>query len=65
MVEMNPKMTEFLAHDRIADLRREAIGQQMLARAACDTTTHRAGPRVESTPRRSFLWRLVHRAAAV
>jgi hypothetical protein len=64
MVVMNPKMTEFLAQDRIADLRREAIGQQMVRRTARDTTL-RVAPRVESTPQRSFLWRLVHRVAAV
>jgi len=31
---MNPKMTEGLAQDRIAALRNEALGQQILARAA-------------------------------
>jgi hypothetical protein len=65
MDEMNHKATEFLAHDRIAGLRSEAIGQQMLQRAAQDASTGSVAPRAQTAPRRSFVWRLVHRAIAV
>ena len=63
MDEMNPKMTEFLAQDRIAGLRSEAIGQQLLRQAAHDTRP--VATRAETAPRRTLIWRLVRRATAV
>jgi hypothetical protein len=62
---MDHRATEFLAHDRIAGLRSEAIGQQMLQRSAQDASTDPVAMRVETAPRRSLVWRLVRRATAV
>jgi len=65
MDEMNPKMMEFLAQDRIAELRSEAIGHQVLQRAATAESTSHPRSHVETTRATSLVWRLVHRAMAI
>jgi hypothetical protein len=66
MDEMNPKMTEFLAQDRIAGLHSEAVGHHVLKRAAATSvSTTPVAPRAARTPASSFVWRLIRRAIAV
>jgi len=59
---MNPKLTEGLAHDRIAGLRNEALGQQILARSAA---THQQAPEAPSTRRTTAFARAWQRLRAV
>ena len=62
---MNPKTTEFLAQDRIATFRNEAVGHHVHARSA---SNHPQDPKVPSTERETsfaFVWRRVRRTIAV
>ena len=62
---MNPKTTEFLAQDRIATFRNEAVGHHVHVRSA---SNHPLAPQVPSAERATsvaFVWRRVRRTIAV
>jgi len=62
---MNPKMTEFLAQDRIAGLRAEAARNQMAKRGADAARTVDSRPRPETTTPVVRIRRWLRRAVAV
>jgi hypothetical protein len=65
MGDMNPRMTEFLAQDRIAGLRSEAASHQLLERPADATPKIESRRRQAMTSPRALLGRWFRRATAV
>ena len=65
MDEMNPRMTEFLAQDRIAALRSEATTEQRLKRSADPAPRIDSRPSPETASQVALVGRWLRRAITV
>lgn len=62
---MHPTTMEYLARDRVADFKRDGIGQRALAREAGRGSAAQPDPRVEDRPTMSLVGRLIRAISPV
>jgi hypothetical protein len=62
---MNPKLTEFLAQDRIATFRDEALGHHLQARSATTRPQAPEAPSTKHATKFTLAWRRIRAAMTV